>query len=96
MILREPKRQPTHTHDGRTMDCPGCAHVRSRRSVILTRALHNPGGATPYEYTKGMLKDDALAFWNDAKALGLIVVGQSKRGAKLLALPSYETPKVKR
>ncbi len=73
----------------------GCAacYEFTRRATILHRALHNPAGLTPYAYTKGMTKADALQFWVDAKALGLIVVGRSERGAKLLALPSYEVPK---
>jgi len=59
-----------------------------RRSLIMTRALHAPDGLTPYVFTRGMSKADALQFWNDAKALGLRVVGKSARGAKVLALPS--------
>lgn len=85
-----------HEHDGLAMDCPACAVIRSRRAVLMTRALHAPAGLTPYDYTRGMTKADSLAFWTDARALGLIVVGQSRRGAKLLALPSYEAPRVKR
>jgi len=57
-----------------------------RRPIIYARARANPLGLTPYRFTKGMMKSDALAFWTDAKALGLIVVGTSPRGAKLLAL----------
>lgn len=70
--------------------CVEC-HVFRRRVTIQVRALHNPGGLTPYEYTKGMTKADSLAFWVDAKALGLITVGMSSRGA-LIALPSYKVP----
>ena len=84
-------------HDGSHMDnCPACARIRSRRAVIMTRALHNPHGASPYEYTRGMSKEDALQFWVDARALGLVTVGHSKRGAKLLSLPSYEAPRERR
>jgi len=54
----------------------------------MTRALHAPEGLTPYQFTRGMTKDDSLAFWVDAKALGLVVVGKSRHGAKVLALPS--------
>lgn len=83
----------TVDHDGTHMDdCAPCRVIRSRRAVLLTRALHAPLGLTPYEFTKGFTKDDALAFWTDARALGLISVGQSRRGAKLFALPSYEVP----
>lgn len=85
-----------HEHDGLDLDCPACKVIRSRRAVLLTRALHAPEGLTHYEFTRGMTKADSLAFWVDARALGLIVVGQSRRGAKLLALPSYEAPRVKR
>lgn len=59
----------------------------------MTRALHHPEGLPPHRYTQGMMKADALQFWVDAKALGLITVGQTPRGAKLFALPSYEAPK---
>lgn len=58
-----------------------------RRPIILARARANPLGLTPYRFTKGMTKLDALQFWNDAKALGLVTVGISPRGAKMLALP---------
>lgn len=71
---------------------PADDRTRSRRAVILTRALHHPDGLTPYEFTKGMTKDDSLQFWNDAKALGMVGVGQSKRGARKFALPSYKVP----
>lgn len=59
-----------------------------RRPIILARAKASPDGLTPYRYTRGFTKLDALQFWNDAKALGLVVVGTSPRGAKLLALPA--------
>lgn len=63
---------------------------RSRQAVLLTRALHNPEGLTAYAYTKGMTKADALAFWNDAKALGFVVLGKNARGTKVLGLRSTE------
>lgn len=63
-----------------------------RRPIILARARANPDGLTPYKFTKGMTKADALQFWNDAKALGLVVVGKSPRGAKILALPLTAGP----
>jgi hypothetical protein len=82
----------TESHDGLDMSCVPCRVIRSRRAVILTRAMHNPNGLTPYEFTRGMTKADSLAFWTDAKALGLIRVGRSKRSAPTYALPSYEVP----
>ena len=85
-----------HEHDGMTMDCIQCQIIRSRRAVLLTRALHAPEGLTPYEFTRGFSKSDALAFWADAKALGLIGVGKSKRGSRKFALPSYECPRERR
>lgn len=74
---------------GRKCSCPDCLERRrtlSRRRTILSRAMANPSGLTPSGYTKGFYKSDALAFWKDAKALGLVVVGRSPRGAKVLAL----------
>lgn len=72
------------------------AHVdritASRRSTIRHRAFANPAGLTQYEFTQGFTKDNALQFWNDAKALGLVVVGTSPRGAKLLAFPEGMCP----
>ena len=70
--------------------CDTCRQTRAinrRRSILKSRALANPEGLTPYAFTKGFYRDDALQFWQDAKALGLVVVGRSPRGAKLLALP---------
>jgi hypothetical protein len=88
---------PTHDdHDGLDLDCPRCRAIRGRRAVLLTRALHAPEGLTPYEFTKGLSKADSLAFWTDARALGLIRVGKSKRSAPMYALPSYEVPRVRR
>jgi len=63
---------------------------RSRRAVLMTRALHNPEGLTPYAFTKGMTKADALMFWTDAKALGFITLGNSERGARTFGLRSTE------
>jgi hypothetical protein len=85
-----------HEHDGLTMDCAPCRVIRSRRAVLLTRALHAPEGLTPYDFTRGMTKADSLAFWTDARALGLIRVGTSRRSAPMYALPSYEVPRVRR
>lgn len=83
-------RQVDAAHDGTHMGgCVDCDRIRSRRAVLTTKALHNPDGLSPYEFTRGMSKDDALQFWADAKALGFVSVGHSKRGAKLFALPSY-------
>lgn len=79
-----------HEHDGLDMECVQCKVIRSRRAVLLHRALHAPLGLTPYEFTRGFTKADALMFWTDAKALDLISVGKSKRGARQFALPSYE------
>lgn len=78
-------------HDGRHEDCPPCRIIRSRRAVLMTRALHNPEGLTPYQFTRGMSKNDSLAFWVDAKALGLVSVGTNSRGTKMFALPSEES-----
>lgn len=84
--------RPNPYHTGQHMSgCESCAAFR-RQAIILHRALHAPEGLTPYEFTKGMSKDDSLKFWSDARLLGLISVGLSKRGAKLFALPSYEVP----
>lgn len=80
----------TEAHTGLHEDCAPCRVIRSRRAVLMTRAIHAPEGLTPYQFTRGMTKPDSLQFWVDAKALGLIVVGKSPRGAKLLALPSEE------
>jgi hypothetical protein len=85
-----------HEHDGLDLDCVGCKVVRSRRAVLTTRAIHAPLGLTPYEFTKGMTKADSLAFWVDAKALGLVRVGKSKRSTPMYALPSYEVPRARR
>jgi hypothetical protein len=86
----------TEPHDGLDMDCAPCRVIRSRRAVLMTRALHAPEGLTPYDFTRGMTKADSLAFWTDARALGLIRVGRSKRSAPMYALPSYEVPRVRR
>lgn len=43
-----------HEHDGLTMDCASCQIIRSRRAVLLTRALHAPEGLTPYDFTRGV------------------------------------------
>lgn len=67
---------------------PAERRERSRRAVILTRALHAPQGLTPYAYTRGMSKADALMFWTDAKALGLVRLGTSERGARTFGLRS--------
>lgn len=83
-------------HNGDHDDCVPCKITRSRRSVLLHRALHAPQGLTPYEFTRGMTKADALMFWTDARALGLITVGQSRRGARMFALPSYKAPRERR
>lgn len=85
-----------HDHDGLDMGCTVCKVVRSRRAVLMTRALHAPDGLTPYEFTRGFAKADALMFWADAKAIGLVGVGRSKRGARRFALPSYEVPRARR
>lgn len=85
-----------HEHDGQIMDCASCRVIRSRRAVLLTRALHSPDGLTPYEFTRGMTKADSLAFWQDAKALGLVRVGTSRRSAPMYALPSYGVPHARR
>lgn len=81
-----------HVNDCRCLIChplsPEERRVRSRRAVIITRALNNPEGLTAYAYTKGMTKADALQFWNDAKALGLVTLGWSPRGARTLGLRS--------
>lgn len=74
-------------------DNPVPPAVQARRATIMRRALHHPEGLPPHRYTKGMMKADALQFWVDARALGLISVGQTPRGAKLYALSSYECPK---
>jgi hypothetical protein len=66
--------------------------VQARRDTIMHRALHNPDGLPPWKFTQGMTKADALQFWVDAHALGLVRVGTTTRGAKLYALPSYEVP----
>lgn len=79
----------THTGQHDRWKCSDC-HTIQRRNTLLHRALHNPAGLTPYAFTKGMTKADALMFWVDAKALGFKVVGVSPRGAKVLALPSTE------
>lgn len=79
-------------HTGQHLQgCVSC-HEFYRRSTLLHRALHAPEGLTPYQFTKGMAKADALLFWTDAKALGFIRVGTSPRGTRLFALPSYEVP----
>ena len=78
----------TDAHDGLHEDCAPCRVIRSRRAVLMTRALHAPEGLTPYQFTRGMSKPDSLAFWVDAKALGLVRVGTSPRGARMYALPS--------
>ncbi len=62
--------------------------VRSRRAVLMTRALHAPEGLTKYAYTKGMTKADAMAFWTDAKALGFVGLGTNDRGTKVFGLRS--------
>lgn len=63
-------------------------HTNSRRAVLMTRALHAPGGLTAYEFTKGMGKDDSMRFWQDAKALHFVTLGKNERGTKLLGLRS--------
>lgn len=83
--------QAVDPHTGKHDNCIEC-HAFKRRVVIQTRALRHPEGLTPYEFTKGMTKDDSLSFWNDAKFLGLIGVGKSHRGTKLFALPFYKVP----
>lgn len=81
---------PTCEHTPPEASCQKCQHVTYRRGVILTRAMHNPLGLPPWRYTQGLTKDDALQFWNDAKFLGLVRVGTTRRGSPLYALPSYE------
>jgi hypothetical protein len=86
--------KPDPYHTGQHLaGCEACIAFR-RQAVIFHRALHAPEGLTQYEFTKGMTKMDALKFWSDARLLGLISVGQSKRGAKLFALPSYKAPSI--
>lgn len=63
-------------------------YAEERQSVLRNRARRNPDGLTPYRYTQGFTKADALQFWVDAKTIGLVVVGRSPRGAKVLALPA--------
>lgn len=63
-----------------------------RQATLMHRALHNPEGLTQYAYTKGMTKDDALQFWNDAKALGFVRLGTSAKGARTFGLRSELTP----
>ena len=63
---------------------------RKRRGVLLTRALHNPAGLTKYEYTKGMVKIDAMAFWTDARELGFIKLGVNSRGTNLFGYRSEQ------
>lgn len=67
------------------------ARALLRQGMLMALALHNPEGLTAYGYTKGMTKADALAFWNDAKALGFVVLGRNARGTKLLGLRSEVT-----
>ena len=69
--------------------CSGC-HAFHRRNLIMHRALHAPEGLTQRKFAAGMEKADALLFWVDVKALGMIVVGKTRAGAKLYALPSVE------
>lgn len=76
-------------HSGQHLyGCDRC-HIVNRRNAILTRALNAPEGLPPHRFTAGMSKADALQFWVDAKALNLMVVGKTERGAKLFALRSY-------
>lgn len=72
---------------------PAERRERDRRAIIMTRALNNPEGLTPYAFTKGMTKADALMFWTDAKALGLITLGKSDRGARTFGLRSVVVSK---
>lgn len=67
---------------------PAERRERSRRAVLMTRALHAPEGLTKYEYTKGMTKADALLFWGDSHALGFVRLGENSRGTKRYGLRS--------
>ena len=62
--------------------------TRSRRGVLILRALHSPEGLTKYGYTKGMLKIDAMRFWNDARTLGFVKLGTNARGTNLFGFRS--------
>lgn len=82
----------TGEHTGQHSACTGCTEcmqINSRRAVLMTRAMHHPEGLSSYEFTRGMTKADSLQFWVDAKALGFVGVGQTIRGARKFALPSY-------
>ena len=62
--------------------------ARSRRGVLILRALHSPEGLTKYGYTKGMLKIDAMKFWTDARTLGFVKLGTNTRGTNLFGFRS--------
>ena len=57
-----------------------------RQRILRRRARQAPG--TRYMLTKGFTKTDALQFWNDARAIGLVAVGVSPRGGKLFGYPT--------
>lgn len=60
----------------------------ARRSKLRARAILHPEGLPPHKFTAGFTKADALMFWTDAKAVGLVRVGITPRGARLFAFPS--------
>lgn len=58
-----------------------------RRSILADRAAAHPDGLPTWKLTHGFPKVDALQFWNDAAALGLVKVGETERGARTFAFP---------
>jgi hypothetical protein len=58
-----------------------------RQAAILKLARATTDGLTAYSYTRGFPKYDAMQFWNDAKALGLVRNGNTPRGTARYKLP---------
>lgn len=67
-----------------------------RQASIKALAEQTTDGLTAYSYTRGFGKYDAMQFWNDAKALGLVRNGNNSRGTARYKLPTPAKPETAR
>lgn len=67
-------------------------NASERREIIRGRADAHPEGQPAHRFTQGFTKADALQFWVDAQALGLVTVGKTDRGARLMGYPPEHHP----
>ena len=61
--------------------------AETRQASIKALAKQTTDGLTAYAYTRGFGKYDAMQFWNDAKAIGLVRNGNTPRGTARYVLP---------